>query len=29
MQFLNQFLFDIYPYLAGAVFLIGSWLRYD
>ena len=29
MQFLNQFFFDIYPYLAGAVFLIGSWLRYD
>lgn len=29
MQFLNQFFFDIYPYLAGAIFLIGSWLRYD
>lgn len=29
MQFLNMFFFDIYPYLAGAVFLVGSWLRYD
>ncbi|WP_416260157.1 respiratory nitrate reductase subunit gamma [Gibbsiella quercinecans] len=29
MQFLNLFFFGIYPYLAGAVFLIGSWLRYD
>lgn len=29
MQFLNLFFFDIYPYLAVAVFLIGSWLRYD
>ncbi|XBS71609.1 respiratory nitrate reductase subunit gamma [Acerihabitans sp. KWT182] len=29
MLFLNAFFFDIYPYLAGAVFLIGSWLRYD
>ncbi|MFO6484750.1 respiratory nitrate reductase subunit gamma [Escherichia coli] len=28
MQFLNMFFF-IYPYIAGAVFLIGSWLRYD
>ncbi|XNM60912.1 hypothetical protein ACLK1T_29645 [Escherichia coli] len=26
MQFLNMFFFDIYPYIAGAVFLIGSWL---
>ncbi|QUJ07839.1 respiratory nitrate reductase subunit gamma [Salmonella enterica subsp. enterica] len=22
-------LLDIYPYIAGSVFLIGSWLRYD
>ena len=29
MHFLTLFLFDIYPYIAGAVFLIGSWLRYD
>ncbi|GAB7200893.1 hypothetical protein DZS_29180 [Dickeya ananatis] len=29
MHYLNLFLFDIYPYIAGAVFLAGSWLRYD
>ncbi|MTD28394.1 respiratory nitrate reductase subunit gamma [Erwinia sorbitola] len=29
MEFLNRFFFDIYPYLAGTVFLVGSWLRYD
>lgn len=29
MHFLNTFFFDIYPYIAGSVFLIGSWLRYD
>ncbi|XNM58963.1 respiratory nitrate reductase subunit gamma [Escherichia coli] len=29
MQFLNLFFFDIYPYVAGAVFIVGSWLRYD
>lgn len=29
MNFLNGFFFDIYPYLAGSVFLIGSWIRYD
>ncbi len=28
-QFLNLFFYDIYPYIAGTVFLIGSWLRYD
>ncbi|PBO32930.1 nitrate reductase, partial [Salmonella enterica] len=27
MHFLNMFFFDIYPYIAGSVFLIGSWLR--
>ncbi|MDF7779164.1 respiratory nitrate reductase subunit gamma, partial [Klebsiella pneumoniae] len=25
MHFLNMFFFDIYPYIAGSVFLIGSW----
>ncbi|WP_067707797.1 MULTISPECIES: respiratory nitrate reductase subunit gamma [unclassified Erwinia] len=29
MQFLTHFFFDIYPWLAGTVFLLGSWLRYD
>lgn len=29
MHFLTQFFFDIYPYVAGTVFLVGSWLRYD
>ncbi|WP_315710571.1 respiratory nitrate reductase subunit gamma [Brenneria uluponensis] len=29
MYYINLFFFDIYPYIAGAVFLIGSWLRYD
>lgn len=29
MNFLNTFCFDIYPYIAGTVFIIGSWLRYD
>ena len=29
MNFLTTFFFDIYPYIAGAVFIIGSWLRYD
>ncbi len=29
MHFLTRFFFDIYPYMAGSVFLIGSWLRYD
>jgi nitrate reductase gamma subunit len=28
-DFLNNFFFNIYPYLCGAVFLVGSWLRYD
>lgn len=29
IQYLNVFFYDIYPYLYGAVFLLGSWLRYD
>ncbi|MDN0124326.1 respiratory nitrate reductase subunit gamma [Yersinia aleksiciae] len=29
MNFLNKFFFEIYPYLALTVFLLGSWLRYD
>lgn len=29
MDFLNTLLFGIYPYIAGTVFLVGSWLRYD
>ena len=29
IQFLNVFFYDIYPYLCGTVFLVGSWLRYD
>lgn len=29
MSYLDSLLFGLYPYLAGAVFLIGSWLRYD
>lgn len=29
MHYLNMLFFDIYPYLCGTVFLVGSWLRYD
>lgn len=25
----NTFFFNVYPYLAAAIFLIGSWIRYD
>ncbi|MDN6858640.1 respiratory nitrate reductase subunit gamma [Pseudomonas sp. CAN2814] len=28
-QYLHQFIYGIYPYLAGTVFLIGSLMRYD
>lgn len=26
---LHDFLFGVYPYLAGTIFLLGNWLRYD
>ena len=26
IQYLNVFFYDIYPYLCGTVFLVGSWL---
>lgn len=29
MSYLHQFAFQIYPYIAIAVFLIGSWARFD
>ncbi|WP_267224437.1 respiratory nitrate reductase subunit gamma [Dyella silvae] len=29
MNYLDQFAFQIYPYIALAVFLVGSWARYD
>lgn len=29
MNFLNTFFFQIYPYLALAIFLVGSWARFD
>ncbi len=29
MSYINDLLFGIYPYLAGTVFLVGSWIRYD
>ncbi|MBK5071753.1 respiratory nitrate reductase subunit gamma [Budviciaceae bacterium CWB-B4] len=29
MNYVNMFFFDIYPYMAGTIFLIGSWIRYD
>ena len=29
MNYLNTFFFQIYPYLALAVFLLGSWVRFD
>jgi len=29
MSFLNELLFGIYPYIAGTVFLVGSWVRFD
>lgn len=29
MNYFNDLFFGIYPYLAGSVFLIGSWVRFD
>jgi len=29
MSYVNQFLFGVYPYLAGTVFLVGSLVRFD
>ncbi len=29
MNYIHDFLFGIYPYLAGAVFFVGSWIRFD
>ncbi|WP_140920294.1 respiratory nitrate reductase subunit gamma [Limnobaculum xujianqingii] len=29
MNYVNMFFFDIYPYMAGTIFLVGSWIRYD
>ena len=29
MNYFHDFLFGIYPYLAGAIFLVGSWIRFD
>ena len=29
MSYFNELLFGIYLYLAGAVFLVGSWIRFD
>jgi nitrate reductase gamma subunit len=29
MNYLNQFAFQLYPYIAMAVFFIGSWARFD
>lgn len=29
MNYFDQFAFQIYPYIALAVFFIGSWVRFD
>ncbi len=29
MNFINELLFGIFPYIAGSVFLLGSWIRFD
>ncbi|MBT4766312.1 MAG: respiratory nitrate reductase subunit gamma [Methylococcales bacterium] len=29
MSYMNDLLFGVYPYLAGTIFLLGSWIRFD
>lgn len=29
MDYLNNFIFAVYPYIAGGIFIIGSWMRFD
>lgn len=29
MDYLNNLIFGVYPYVAGGIFLIGSWMRFD
>lgn len=29
MKYIHSFFFDIYPYIAVTIFLLGSWVRYD
>ncbi|MGE6149855.1 respiratory nitrate reductase subunit gamma [Aeromonas media] len=29
MNYIHSFFFDIYPYIAVTIFLLGSWIRYD
>ncbi len=29
MEFLHNFIFGVYPYIATTVFLLGSWIRFD
>ncbi|MBR9867505.1 MAG: respiratory nitrate reductase subunit gamma [Oceanospirillales bacterium] len=29
MSYLNDLFFGVYPYIAGAIFIIASWIRYD
>ncbi|MGN5057608.1 respiratory nitrate reductase subunit gamma [Aeromonas caviae] len=29
MNYIHSFFFDIYPYIAVTIFLLGSWVRYD
>lgn len=29
MEFMHNFIFGVYPYIATTVFLVGSWIRFD